>query len=33
MKIKQVKTNVVRLPHEEPLVNAPVAGAMMKVAT
>jgi L-alanine-DL-glutamate epimerase-like enolase superfamily enzyme len=30
MKIKQVKTNVVRLPHEEPLVGAPVAGSMMR---
>jgi L-alanine-DL-glutamate epimerase-like enolase superfamily enzyme len=30
MKIKQVKTNVVRLPHEEPLVNAPTAGSMMR---
>jgi L-alanine-DL-glutamate epimerase-like enolase superfamily enzyme len=30
MKIQQVKTNVVRLPAEEPLVNAPVAGSMMR---
>src|SRR5690242_16344470 len=30
MKIKQVKTNVVRLPHEEPLVGAPPAGSMMR---
>ena len=30
MKITQVKTNVVRLPHEEPLVGAPPAGSMMR---
>jgi L-alanine-DL-glutamate epimerase-like enolase superfamily enzyme len=30
MKIKQVKTNVVRLPHEEPLVGAPPAASMMR---
>jgi len=30
MKIKQVKTDVVRLPHEEPLVGAPTAGSMMR---
>jgi L-alanine-DL-glutamate epimerase-like enolase superfamily enzyme len=30
MKISQVKTNVVRLPHEEPLVGAPPAGSMMR---
>ena len=30
MKIQQVKTNVVRLPAEEPLVGAPVAGSMMR---
>ena len=30
MKIKQVKTSVVRLPHEEPLVGAPPAASMMR---
>ncbi len=30
MKIAQVKVNVVRLPHEEPLVGEPVAGSMMR---
>jgi galactonate dehydratase len=30
MKIQHIKTNVVRLPQEEPLVNAPVAGSMMR---
>src|SRR5215831_20963654 len=30
MKIKQVKSNVVRLPHEEPLVGAPPAASMMR---
>jgi len=30
MKIQQVKTNVVRMPPEEPLVGAPVAASMMR---
>jgi L-alanine-DL-glutamate epimerase-like enolase superfamily enzyme len=30
MKIQHVKTNVVRLPHEEPLAGAPPAGSMMR---
>jgi len=30
MKIREIKTNVVRLPAEEPLVNAPVAASMMR---
>jgi len=30
MKIQQVKTNIVRLPAEEPLVGAPVAASMMR---